>query len=49
KYPKYDNYSAINADKTTGISCNYYDAMGVPIIFMDKYNPVQFGNYRTNS
>jgi len=41
-YPKYDNYNAINVDKTADIPCNYYEAMGVPITFMDKYNPEQF-------
>lgn len=42
EYPKYDNYEAINVDKVAEIPCDYYDAMGVPITFMDKYNPEQF-------
>lgn len=42
KYPKYDNYDAINVDKTKDIPMDYKDAMGVPITFMDKYNPEQF-------
>lgn len=42
KYPKYDNYDAINVDKVTEIPCDYDGAMGVPITFMDKYNPEQF-------
>lgn len=41
-YPKYDNYGAINIDKTSDIPCDYFDAMGVPITFLDKYNPNQF-------
>lgn len=41
-YPKYDNYDAINIDKTTEIPCDYEGIMGVPITFMDKYNPNQF-------
>jgi hypothetical protein len=41
-YPKYDNYDAINVDKTKDIPCDYHGAMGVPITFMDKYNPEQF-------
>ena len=42
EYPKYDNYDAINVDKTSDIPCDYADAMGVPITFLDKYNPDQF-------
>ncbi|NCC62449.1 MAG: modification methylase, partial [Verrucomicrobiae bacterium] len=41
-YPKYDNYDAINVDKTKDIPCDYYEVMGVPITFLDKYNPDQF-------
>ena len=41
-YPKYDNYDAINVDKTLDIPCDYYGVMGVPITFLDKYNPDQF-------
>lgn len=41
-YPFYDNYNAINIDKVTDIPCDYYGYMGVPITFLDKYNPNQF-------
>ncbi len=41
-YPTYDNYDAINVDKTKDIPMDYAEAMGVPITFMDKYNPEQF-------
>lgn len=41
-YPKYDNYDAINVDKTSDIPCDYDGVMGVPITFLDKYNPEQF-------
>lgn len=42
EYPKYDNYDAINVDKTADIPMDYSGAMGVPITFLDKYNPIQF-------
>ena len=42
KYPKYDNYDAINVDKVADIPCDYPGAMGVPLTFMDKYCPEQF-------
>lgn len=42
EYPHYDNYDAINVDKTSDIPYNYPGAMGVPITFLDKYNPEQF-------
>ena len=42
EYPKYDNYDAINVDKTCDIPEDYDGAMGVPISFLDKYNPKQF-------
>jgi len=41
-YPKYDNYDAINVDKTKDIPKDYKGAMGVPITFLNKYNPKQF-------
>lgn len=41
-YPKYDNYDAINVDKYTDIPEDYYGNIGVPITFLDKYNPQQF-------
>ena len=42
EYPKYDNYDAINVNKVSEIPCDYDGVMGVPITFMDKYNPDQF-------
>ena len=42
EYPKYDNYNAINVDKTANIPADYYEKIGVPITFLDKYNPEQF-------
>ena len=42
KYPKYDNYDAINVDKVNDIPKDYFGVMGVPITFLDKYNPEQF-------
>lgn len=42
KYPKYDNYDAINVNTTKDIPCDYGGVMGVPITFLDKYNPDQF-------
>lgn len=42
EYPKYDNYNAINVDKTNDIPLDYKGVMGVPITFLDKYNPEQF-------
>ena len=42
KYPKYDNYDAIEVSRTAEIPCDYYGVMGVPITFMDKHNPEQF-------
>ena len=52
-YPKYDNYDAINIDKVNEIPLDYEGFMGVPVTFMDKYNPEQFeiialGNSRDN-
>ena len=42
EYPKYDNYDAVNVSKTQDIPCDYRGIMGVPITFLDKYNPNQF-------
>jgi len=42
EYPKYDNYDAIEVSKTKDIPKNYNGVMGVPITFLDKYNPEQF-------
>lgn len=41
-YPKYDNYDAIEVSKTANIPYDYDGVMGVPITFLDKYNPEQF-------
>ena len=42
EYPTYDNYNAINVDKVSDIPVDYDGIMGVPITFLDKYNPEQF-------
>ena len=42
EYPKYDDYNAINVNKTKEIPIDYDGVMGVPISFLDKYNPDQF-------
>ena len=41
-YPKYDNYDAIEVPITKCIPSDYKGVMGVPISFLDKYNPDQF-------
>lgn len=41
-YPEYENYKAIEVDRIVNIPKDYYDVMGVPITFIDKYNPNQF-------
>lgn len=41
-YPHYDNYDAINVDKVAEIPYDFDGVMGVPITFLDKYNPSQF-------
>ena len=41
-YPTYDNYDAIEVSKTVEIPMDYSGVMGVPITFLDKYNPDQF-------
>jgi hypothetical protein len=41
-YYSYDNYNAINVDKTKDIPMDYKGVTGVPITFMTKYNPEQF-------
>lgn len=40
--PHYINYDAINVNTTNDILCDYDGIMGVPITFIDKYNPEQF-------
>lgn len=42
EYPKYDNYDGINVNTYTDIPCDYTGAIGVPVTFLDKYNPEQF-------
>lgn len=42
EYPTYDNYDVINVDKIVDIPMDYDGVMGVPITFLDKYNPKQF-------
>ena len=41
-YPKYDNYDAIEVSKVLQIPLDYDGIMGVPITFLDKFNPDQF-------
>ncbi len=41
-YPKYDNYDAIEVGQVSEIPYDYDGVMGVPITFLDKYNPEQF-------
>lgn len=56
EYPSFDNYSAINVSRTANIPYDYPGIMGVPITFLDRYDPDQFeilmlanGNVRANS
>ena len=42
EYPKYDNFDAIEVPFTECIPSDYDGVMGVPITFLDKYNPDQF-------
>ena len=42
EFPAYDNYDAINVDKTKEIPIDYKGAIGVPITYLDKFNPGQF-------
>ena len=42
EYLKIDNYDAINVNKVEDIPCDYDGIMGVPVTFLDKYNPEQF-------
>lgn len=41
-YQKFDNYDAINIPYTDAIPSDYEKEMGVPISFLNKYNPAQF-------
>lgn len=50
EYPKYENYDAIEVSKYLNIPCDYGGAMGVPVTFLEHYNPDQFeilGSSRT--
>ena len=42
EFPKYDNYDAIEVSKTADIPMDFDGVMGVPITFLDKFNPDQF-------
>ena len=42
EFPKYDNYDAINVDKVSDIPADFKGLMGVPITFINRYNPEQF-------
>ncbi len=42
EHPKYDNYDAIEVSRVSEIPSDYCGEMGVPITFLDKYNPKQF-------
>lgn len=42
EYPTFDNFDAIEVGKTSDIPYDYAGIMGVPITFLDKYNPEQF-------
>lgn len=41
-YPTYDNYRAIEVGRVADIPEDYFDEMGVPITFLNSYNPNQF-------
>ena len=42
EYPKYDNYDAIDVSKVSDIPYDYLEDVGVPITYLEKYNPEQF-------
>ena len=42
EYPGYDNYDAIEVGKVSDIPGDYFGTMGVPVTFLEKYNPEQF-------
>lgn len=42
KYPRYNNYSAIDVSKVSDIPMDYAGVMGVPVTFLEKYSPTQF-------
>ena len=41
-YPRYFNFDAIEIGRVEDIPCDYNGMMGVPLTFLDKYNPNQF-------
>ena len=41
-YPRYDNYDAIEVSRFADIPAGYDGVMGVPVTFLEKYNPDQF-------
>lgn len=43
EFPSYDNFDAIEVGRVADIPADYAGQMGVPISFLDKYNPDQFG------
>ena len=49
EYPHYENYDAIEVGQTQDIPFDYDGIMGVPITFLDKYNPEQFEIIGSNS
>lgn len=42
EFPKYDTYDAIEVSKVANIPIDYDGIMGVPITFLNHYNPEQF-------
>ena len=42
QYPFYDNYNGINVNKTQNIPADFMGDMGVPITFLNKFDPEQF-------
>jgi hypothetical protein len=42
EYPKYENYDAIEVARVADIPLDYDGVMGVPVTFLEKYNPDQF-------
>lgn len=42
EYPNYDNYDAIEVSKFADIPSDFDGAMGVPVTFLERYNPSQF-------
>jgi hypothetical protein len=49
RYPRYDSYDAIEVSKTADIPEDWEGPMGVPITFLNKYNPEQFEIVDANS